>query len=111
MALKRIPKLIPRYVQVTIFRLRQQEEFVHDLCRLIDNGEPECPALECPQAIDNHKTQHSPNTQGDPVMLAGKSKEEQTNARECTQKFEACQGGNTGWASAAKWFHTFSLFT
>ena len=37
-------------------------------------------------------------------------KEEQANTSDCSQKFEEGEGGDTGGALMAEWFHTFSLF-
>src|ERR1700716_2263753 len=47
-----------KQVHVSIVRLRQQEEFVCDLQRLIHGCEPECPDLERPQAVHHHETEH-----------------------------------------------------
>src|ERR1700730_16505991 len=97
-------------MQVSIFRLCQQEEFVCNLHRLIPCCEPECPVLERPQAVHHHETERRRDTQGDKVPRAGLGKEEQANTRDCSQKFEECQGGDTAWALISDCFHMYSLF-
>src|SRR5258707_13730552 len=58
------PKEGAKQVHVSIVRLRQQEEFVYNLQRLIHCCEPECPQLERPQAVHYHETENRPDTQG-----------------------------------------------
>ena len=75
-----------KHVDVSILRLRQHEEFVCDLHRLIACCEPECPELERPQTVYNNKTEGSRDTQSDKVTRARMSKEEQANTTDCPQK-------------------------
>jgi hypothetical protein len=56
-----------KQVHVSIVRLRQQEEFVYNLQRLIHCCDPECPELERPQAVHYHETKYRSDTQGDKV--------------------------------------------
>src|ERR1700676_4856561 len=97
-------------MQVSIFWLCQQVEFVGNLHRLVRCCEPECPELERQQAVHHQETEHRPDTQGDKVPRTGLGKEEQANTRDCSQKFEACQGGDTAGALIAQCFHMYSLF-
>ena len=94
-------------VQISIFRLRQQEKFICDLRRFIEGRGPESPELERPQAVHHYKTKRRRDTQRDKVARAGRGEEKQANATDGAQEFKDGQRGNAARALTADWFHTF----